>query len=211
MADGADAITNGFQKVFGHEFNRLMCFFHVMKNLDTHLRPMPKNIKTAVRRDIELMQLCPSKVVFEKSAKLFLEKWANDSELQPFLQYFKTQWLIHLPNWYEGASPGNPSTNNSLEATNGTIKKEHTIRERLPLAQFLNVAVAKILPSWSTERDISNLNCKRFAEVPSKTLNLWTKAYQWAISDVTVLSDGKLAYYYVVRSFGTTICNQLND
>jgi len=93
-----------------------------------------------------------------------------------------------------------------MEATNGTLKKE-----RLPLAQFLNVAVSKILPSWSTERNISNLNFKRFAEVPSKTLNLWNKAYQWAISGVTVLSDDKLVYHYVVRSLGTTNCNQHND
>ncbi|CAF4494856.1 unnamed protein product, partial [Rotaria magnacalcarata] len=41
-----------------------------------------------------------------------------------------------------------PSTNNALEATNNVIKKEHTLRERLPLSRF-KVLAFEIVEKWS--------------------------------------------------------------
>ena len=42
MADGSDAITAGYEEVFGAPFRRLMCFFHVIKNVEQHLRGLTK-------------------------------------------------------------------------------------------------------------------------------------------------------------------------
>jgi len=190
MADGADAITNGFEKVFGADFDRLMCYFHVTKNVDTHLRSIDAKTRKEIRGDIETLQLSPDKVTFTKATELFISKWKPIDSVRTFIEYFEKQWIVHLPNWYEGSCLFRPSTNNSLEATNSTIKKEHTLRERLPLAQFLQIAISKILPSWSSARDPKNKNCKPFALSPSKSLELWTKSYQWAISGVKVFSNG---------------------
>ncbi|GBN13390.1 hypothetical protein AVEN_13845-1 [Araneus ventricosus] len=38
LADASSAITNGFKAVFGFPFRRLMCYFHVVKNIDGKLR-----------------------------------------------------------------------------------------------------------------------------------------------------------------------------
>lgn len=40
-------------------------------------------------------------------------------------------------NWYEGAASYTPSTNNALESHNAVIKRTATMRQRLPLKQFL--------------------------------------------------------------------------
>jgi len=39
-------------------------------------------------------------------------------------------------HWFEGAAVVFPSANNGLEATNAVIKREHTLRERLPVGNF---------------------------------------------------------------------------
>src|SRR5207237_10785201 len=91
--------------------------------------------------------------------------------------------------WYEGASPGNPSTNNSLEATNSTIKKQFTIRERVPVSQFIGIVMDKIIPSCSKDRNPAQVNTKLVATTQSIKLDLCTKAYQWATSDVKMLSN----------------------
>lgn len=68
-------------------------------------------------------------------AELFCEKW---EPLEPnFIDYFRSQWLGPLVNWFEGAAEYTPSTNNALESHNATIKRKVTMRRRLPLNQFL--------------------------------------------------------------------------
>ena len=71
----------------------------------------------------------------------FLEKWCRrakgDIQILNFLDYFKEQWLKENFSWYEGAAPEGPSTNNGIEGTNAVIKRNYTLRERLPVGQFL--------------------------------------------------------------------------
>ena len=80
----------------------------------------------------------------------------------------------------EPLAPGLPATNNGVEATNAVIKKQYTLKERLPVGQFLHT-VADILRNWSESRSPANINCKHFATVPTISLSEWTRAYQWAI------------------------------
>lgn len=88
--------------------------------------------------------------------------------------------------WYEGAAAQFPSTNNGLEGTNAWIKRAHTLRERLPVGQFMNSA-AELVHTWSARRDPNSVNCVHFAKIPTISLKTWTLAYQWASQNKNVL------------------------
>ena len=92
--------------------------------------------------------------------------------------------------WFEGAHLFVPSTNNALEATNRVIKDQKTFRNRLPLSQFLQLAI-DIVYGWSFDRDPSNINYKKFILEPSISFNLWTNSYQWAkeSKEIKILDD----------------------
>ena len=87
---------------------------------------------------------------------VFLKKW---KAIHPdFVKYFREQWLSKNDLWFEGAAVGQPSSNNGLEFTNGVIKSEHTMRERLPVGQFLST-VLRIVLEWSETRNPESANC----------------------------------------------------
>ena len=204
MADGSDAISNGFTAVFGPPITRLMCFFHVIKNLETYFKPLTKKgVRLHLKEDIYALQSCSDKNKFSKAAALFMVKWRkkDDSRINDFLDYFEREWLIKYPNWFEGAAVEQPSTNNGIESTNAIIKKEHTMRERLPVGQFLN-CMADMVEKWSRRRNPSSTNCLPVAENPSTSLKAWTDAYQWAARNVPVLQrdEGTITWYYVTSS-----------
>jgi hypothetical protein len=218
MADGCTAITNGFEETFGKSYVRLMCYFHMTKCVDTHIRSFAVEIRTEIKSDIATLQLAASDEEFNAAAELFLNKWKQRSisfsKMAEFLVYFEKQWLETQRFWYEGAYLNGPSTNNGLEATNAVIKKNHTYRERLPVQQFLTLLVEKLLPAWSTERNPANVNFKEFAIQPQITLETWTKAYQWAKSGTTLLSeegDQTTCTYYAASSEYQTSTGQVDE
>ncbi|GBN65539.1 hypothetical protein AVEN_65045-1 [Araneus ventricosus] len=73
LADASSAITNGFKAVFGFPFRRLMCYFHVVKNIDGKLRGIQD--KDEIRNNIECLHLCPDDEAFNIVSELFLKKW----------------------------------------------------------------------------------------------------------------------------------------
>jgi hypothetical protein len=102
-----------------------------------------------MEKDIKDLQFAFNDQVFFAGAKLMLQKWAADKDLNKFSQYFSEQWISHLCYWYEGAAQFTPFSNNGLESLNGHIKQHYTMRNKLPLARFLQLAV-KMLVDWST-------------------------------------------------------------
>ncbi|RNA29252.1 hypothetical protein BpHYR1_046834 [Brachionus plicatilis] len=87
IADGADAITIGFQDTFVDIFElRLMCFAHVIRKVDMQLNRFAtdaqKAIKKSIRQDIMLLQLCESEAIFDAALQLFITKLrAQKSEI----------------------------------------------------------------------------------------------------------------------------------
>lgn len=134
IADGADAIRNGFYNVFEAAKLDVMCYAHVIRNC--RKRPFTsQNNKSLILEDIRMIQLAPNRPTFEMMTKLFCEKW---EDIEPdFTTYFEKEWLGAHCNWFEGAADYTPSTNNGLESHNATIKKKITLRRRLPMNEFL--------------------------------------------------------------------------
>jgi hypothetical protein len=130
IADGAEAISNGFNDAFPSFEKRVMCFAHVIRNIDSQLNrfitPTQKKVKYHLRKEILLLQLCESEPIFDKACELFLNKWRriNSVLINNFLAYFEDQWLRGLKGWFEGFAHGVPSQNNANEAWNRVIKEE---------------------------------------------------------------------------------------
>jgi hypothetical protein len=121
---------------------------------------------------------------------LFVEKWSskNDSDVNTFIAYFDQQWVQKNFNWFEGAHDGIPSTDNALESTNKWIKDCETLRNRLSLSEFNNVAM-QCVGNWSKDRNTNEENCdKPFILEPVLSTKIYTLAFQWASSNYKMLA-----------------------
>lgn len=134
IADGAIPIRNAYYNVCDTAKIDIMCYAHVVRNV--RKRPFAmKNNKTLIIEDMRKLQSSPNRSVFQMMSRLFCKKWYS---MEPnFIEYFQKQWLGALVNWFEGVADYTPSTNNSLESHNATIKRKITLRRRLPLNQFV--------------------------------------------------------------------------
>jgi len=55
LADGAYSITNAVTAIFP-DATRLMCWAHAIKNIDQKLKHLEPEVKTQIRREIEMLQ-----------------------------------------------------------------------------------------------------------------------------------------------------------
>lgn len=178
ICDAAKSIQNAFREVFGEETIVKMCWAHAKKKICTKLdQTTKKNIRKHILEDIDALQSATSPEVFSAASELFLKKWKDE---KAFVTYFKKEWLIKNPNWYLGAAPVSPATNNALESFNRVIKDHNTLRERIPLARFLVVA-EEMVTSWSQQATEET-----FATQPVLELCDWTTGYQWAKTDTKI-------------------------
>jgi len=203
LVDGSDAITRDFKEVFGAPEVRLMCFFQVRQNLERYFKALPATTSGRLLSDIHALQTCPDEETFHVASELFLKKrdWLIEKD---FIEYFRKQWLEKYKSWCEGAARGYSSTNNGIESMNVAIKREHTIRERLPVEQFLQSA-AELVQKWSAARNPHSINCSHFAQVRSLSLQHWTTTFQWALANKKVIrsdneGEGSEDVYYTATS-----------
>lgn len=169
ISDAADAIRNAFYKIFPNAIVDIMCFAHVLRNVDKR-KFSSKNNKKLIKEDIRQLQQAPDKKTFTFMSTLFCAKW-RPIEAE-FITYFEKQWLGVHCNWYEGASIYTPSTNNAQEAVNGVIKKKVTLRKRLPMNQFMT-CMANLISDVSKE--LCN-GSREFAGEPFIETGMWKEA-----------------------------------
>jgi len=125
VADGAEAITNGFRNIFGNDFVRVYCYFHVKKQVKDKLRKIkdePK--KSEIMEDISARQLANTYRELKSASSLFVKKWAANNNAKAFITYFQKEYIENRSGWYECHAPGFPSTNNCLVSINSLLKKE---------------------------------------------------------------------------------------
>ncbi|OXA42198.1 hypothetical protein Fcan01_23227 [Folsomia candida] len=179
IADSAEAITNGFESVFGSNFVRVYCWYHVSAKIKDRLKQIEcPETRRELKSDIDLLQLAEDKLDFDAAVHLFRQKWSGVDAVKNFVGYFIGEYIDQRCGWYEGTAPGFPSTNNGLESINGLIKRQGTLRKRLPLGEFVN-CISKLLSGWSSERDPQLPDYKRFRLEPVITIAAMTDAYNW--------------------------------
>jgi hypothetical protein len=152
LSDAAEAITNGFMNIFGDNFTRAYCFFHVMKNVDEKRSLVKdKDVWNKVRSDISTLQLARSSEEFNAAKELWIRKYQDNPATAEFQKYFHDEYLCKRSGWYEGIANQFPSSNNGLEATNRWIKDQGTLRSRLAMSSMIQFLLNQA-KSWSVER-----------------------------------------------------------
>jgi hypothetical protein len=148
VADATGAITIAFTRVFGEDFIRIMCYCHMERACARKLNG--NDHKEAIILDLQSIQIAFSKPLFNFIVEKFKTKWFKYEE---FLNYFDNEWVQQNSLWFEGATfnLSMPSHNNGLEAENLVMKRDHTLRSRLPLDQYLSNAT-HMLKNWSIDR-----------------------------------------------------------
>lgn len=125
ISDAADAIRNAFMMVFPDAELMIMCYVHVIRNVEKNRDKFKKENRAEIFKDIDTLQLAHSAEVFDELVKVFLKYWKKKEP--KFAKYFQKQWLGSHCNWYEGAATYTPSTNNSLEGkTKSTFNVFHS-------------------------------------------------------------------------------------
>ena len=120
-----------------NEFNRIVCWAHVIRNVDKKLTSTvaTKEIRSRIRADVCKLQSCPSRDMFIIASQLFLSKWKCENKLT---KYLKKQWFNDKKQkWYQGFAVSIPYENNALEGSNRYIK-EDVNRKRHGLMQFMS-------------------------------------------------------------------------
>lgn len=134
IADGAQAIQNGFEEVFGKDDTTVvMCWFHVMQNLQKQKLHDDSN-REAILNDIRQIHHSYNNEIFDLGCQLFADKWKESEET--FVEYFTKTYVKQHKNWFMGATVRAPWSNNASESFNSDFKRFQTFWERKSLAEF---------------------------------------------------------------------------
>ncbi|KAL0902493.1 hypothetical protein ABMA27_000347 [Loxostege sticticalis] len=175
VCDAAKSIQNAFLEVFGEHVVVRMCWAHAKRKIQERIaRIKNKVLRDNILNDVDALHSITDANIFDAASEAFVQKYEDEIE---FVTYFRAQWLLQNRNWFLGAAPNSPSTNNALESFNRVIKDSNTLRERFPLSRFLVVA-KEMVNQWSNKY-ITNPDDNYIANTPSLTTKHWTEAYQW--------------------------------
>ncbi|OXA54574.1 hypothetical protein Fcan01_11709 [Folsomia candida] len=200
IADAAEAITNAFKTVFGDDFIRVFCWFHLCKNIDSHKSLVKdKNLWAGIKKNMSQLQLAKSVEEFNVAQTLFCQKYKESAK--DFIEYFKNEHIAQRCGWYEGLALGYPSTNNGLESTNGWIKKQGTFRECLSMGDLFRFFMQQC-KVWSDERNPATPDAKLFIHTPTLTLQMQTNAFQWMTKkpDIKYRTSGDSILHFISAS-----------
>lgn len=181
LADCAGAITNGFKLVFPELNTRIICWAHVNRKIQENLRGVDEETCKKIATDFENLQSSTTTSHLNAAYNLLKQKWQvfNNQKINDMFEYFNNQWLCEANvGWYESFSNGFPSTNNALEATNNVIKEKATLRDRLPVRDFLK-SMDKLLYNWSFDRHSDFRTTIRFHQKPLISTHEYTLGHNW--------------------------------
>jgi hypothetical protein len=213
LADAAAAITNGAREAFG-DFVRLTCWFHAAKKIEGRLRRLPAATASAIYNAVCLLQLSRGLEEFLAGVELLRAQYVDgeDAGIAAFFTYLDEEWLTPQRRlWFEGAGPNRPSTNNALESLNGHLKTGHTLRNRLPILEFLGGLQDRLLPAWSKDRGPDCPTQKTFAQLPTLSTATWSKAYAFAHENRQMLSrrEGDQRLYFIKATGGADLTEEV--
>lgn len=134
ICDAAGAIKNGYIASFGESQKIIMCYAHVMMNVQK-LKFNDQNNKELMKQDIRELQFLCSEQYFDIGCQLFIQKWKPKE--QQAVEHFQKSFIDHNKYWFEGSLWSVPKTNNSLESFNGSIKVHQTFWQKKSLAHFI--------------------------------------------------------------------------
>ena len=79
-----------------------------------------------------------------------------------------------------------------MESNNRVVKDEETLRDRLPLGQFLDLVKSKIVHNWSVARNEELPNIKAWSFEPKVSLKDYTGAFKWKMKKKSIICKNGL-------------------
>ncbi|KAG3030806.1 hypothetical protein PC121_g5631 [Phytophthora cactorum] len=141
MGDADDGQFNSVKNGFGrdNQYVYLMCFFHVMKNVNDRLKFIDERAANRVRKDIYDLHCAENRSDFVRLFYSILPRWRGDPSTAAFAIYFKKMWLTRkFIRWQSFQSPSAyATTNNPAEQFNRVIKRDYTLRAKLKMGSLL--------------------------------------------------------------------------
>ncbi|GMF27019.1 unnamed protein product [Phytophthora lilii] len=167
MADADQAQHNALNAVFGgyHGFHSLMCFFHVMENIQKQIKSFPSLVAASVTRELYDLHFARNATEFAAMQDDILQRWMKYPCLSDFDQCMYSQWLFgRFSTWQAFITPSDfATTNNPAETFNAILKRDYTLRRRLKMRSLLLELVA------CEDRSLSPKTFQ-FDALPSSTL-----------------------------------------
>ena len=191
------------------EFYRVMCWSHVERNCEEWMRSIEHETREKLLQDIRNLQIMPNTRAFNHGVKLFFDKWKGNEEVVKFLDHFKEFWIDKNNGWYEGFADGHiPSTDNGLESVNRVIKEQHTLRERLPVGEYMKNAF-DMFRDWSIDRfpNEGKQAEKPFSDAPKITKQTWTLAYDFLYKDGKALVQQSKETFILTKTENKSFIN----
>lgn len=139
VSDADPAIHNGFKLVYGQRIPIIMCYAHVMRNVQQKYKFKDAKNKPLILKDMRVLHNCVDERSFNMGSELFLLKWStHEPEVTRKINgsFFKKNF-----NWRTTSYFRVPKTNNALESFNGNMKAYQTFNKKKPLKQFLFIAM----------------------------------------------------------------------
>ncbi|KAG2899693.1 hypothetical protein PC116_g16965 [Phytophthora cactorum] len=89
MADGDKAQNGALVAVFGGNppYRFFMCFFHVMKKVQEHIKPFSSSVAATVLRAIYDLHFARIEAAYLKMPEPILKRWVRETQLLPFVKY----------------------------------------------------------------------------------------------------------------------------
>ncbi|GMF58027.1 unnamed protein product [Phytophthora fragariaefolia] len=141
MGDAGKAQYNALRTVFSSHprYTFLMCFFHVMKNVNKALRGLSSDVCASLIGDIYNMHFASNEYEFLAMRDQVLQYWLGNPALYDFGVYMRDQWLYgRFCNWQAfWTRSGFATTNNPVETFNNVLKRDYTLRRRLTMGALL--------------------------------------------------------------------------
>ncbi|KAE9333223.1 hypothetical protein PR003_g14125 [Phytophthora rubi] len=168
MADGDRAQCNALAAVFGDNpgYRFLMCFFHVMKKVQEHVKLFSSGTQASILRDIYDLHFARTHSDFLRMRNAILKRWVREFGALPFAKYMCGQWLTgNFTSWLAYMTPpGFATTNNPAETFNALLKRDYTLRRRLKMGSLLRELSA------CCQDQSSSVRAFEFGVVPTATL-----------------------------------------
>lgn len=170
VADGDAAIRNGFFRVFGYDKQTIMCYAHVMGNVQRKYTFADyRSNKEKLKQDLRVLHLSQNESTFDKGCALFIKKWEQSENA--VTQRLQTSFFNQFKNWYIGVFPRVPKHNNALERCNCAIKLFQTDHKIKPLKQFMHVALA-IAKQRSVSIPVDNITFEKELQISN---DMWQR------------------------------------
>lgn len=209
LSDAAPAIRNAFYETFGAAKQNVICYIHVQRNI-SKASYKSKNNKELIMKDFSVIQSAGSEAEFDKACDLFIKKWT--AAKPEFCTYFRSEWMQEgTKNWYDGYSPFVPAHNNGQEAFNNHIKRDYTLRERLPFNTF-KITLNNMIRNMSERYDPLNPTgeVKKIRNLPEITNQMFEAAHAWYTNSNTIIGELENVETNEIRNFVVASSKYLN-